>query len=465
MAECGTPVARNIRGIVISLNNRYGYINSENYPHVFFHRSQVDSDSWNSLETNDEVVFDVHRNDMGWKAYAVGIVRKYYGKTGRVKWFNHSKGFGYIATDMGDLKVTRRDILPGMFISAGDNVKVDFEKSSRYSRLCRVEKHSRVDNDLDSYHLVQAELQCDLLSLSPTANSIGVNQNSLPFQASASANLDISPQPSSHDPFKDIVGSVVFWNRRRNFGFLKCPQGKVFIHRNELTNGYNFLDRGDVVTFDIESSDRGYKAVNVRFIPDDATPDNYLSDESEYGATAAYNPFEDFLTNGYISSSSSEFQFSTTSHLYFPLPDTPVRSGRRRNRRRSKGASEVESGYDSSRFVDDRIPQQLICPICLGVFNEPMSAPCEHAFCKGCIYRWLREDDLCPVDRQSLDEDDLKPLPLLLRGILGQLRIRCSHSGCESIVNLDDIKDHESKCEFQKTVSQSSASGGTRKLL
>uniref|UniRef100_A0A493SSU0 RING-type domain-containing protein n=1 Tax=Anas platyrhynchos platyrhynchos TaxID=8840 RepID=A0A493SSU0_ANAPP len=29
--------------------------------------------------------------------------------------------------------------------------------------------------------------------------------------------------------------------------------------------------------------------------------------------------------------------------------------------------------------------QELICPICLHVFVEPVQLPCKHNFCRGCI--------------------------------------------------------------------------------
>uniref|UniRef100_A0A3Q2PUR1 Uncharacterized protein n=1 Tax=Fundulus heteroclitus TaxID=8078 RepID=A0A3Q2PUR1_FUNHE len=32
--------------------------------------------------------------------------------------------------------------------------------------------------------------------------------------------------------------------------------------------------------------------------------------------------------------------------------------------------------------------EQLLCSICLGAFNEPVSTPCGHNFCKGCITQY-----------------------------------------------------------------------------
>ncbi|CAG5865694.1 unnamed protein product [Menidia menidia] len=43
--------------------------------------------------------------------------------------------------------------------------------------------------------------------------------------------------------------------------------------------------------------------------------------------------------------------------------------------------------------------EQLLCPICLDVFNQPVSTPCGHNFCRGCIQRYWQIANLpqCPV--------------------------------------------------------------------
>uniref|UniRef100_A0A3Q3XIQ1 Uncharacterized protein n=1 Tax=Mola mola TaxID=94237 RepID=A0A3Q3XIQ1_MOLML len=47
--------------------------------------------------------------------------------------------------------------------------------------------------------------------------------------------------------------------------------------------------------------------------------------------------------------------------------------------------------------------QQLLCPICLDVFNLPVSTPCGHNFCKDCLQEYWHSAELsqCPVCKQN----------------------------------------------------------------
>lgn len=47
--------------------------------------------------------------------------------------------------------------------------------------------------------------------------------------------------------------------------------------------------------------------------------------------------------------------------------------------------------------------QQLLCPICLDVFNLPVSTPCGHNFCKDCLREYWHSAELsqCPVCKQK----------------------------------------------------------------
>ena len=40
-----------------------------------------------------------------------------------------------------------------------------------------------------------------------------------------------------------------------------------------------------------------------------------------------------------------------------------------------------ESGFDVGRFLHD-VDENLVCPICTGVFNSPSVLSCGHSFCK-----------------------------------------------------------------------------------
>lgn len=51
--------------------------------------------------------------------------------------------------------------------------------------------------------------------------------------------------------------------------------------------------------------------------------------------------------------------------------------------------------------------EELICPICLHVFVEPVQLPCKHNFCRGCIGEaWAKETGLvrCPECNQAYNQ-------------------------------------------------------------
>lgn len=106
-------------------------------------------------------------------------------------------------------------------------------------------------------------------------------------------------------------------------------------------------------------------------------------------------------------------------------------------------------GYDVIRFQGD-VDEELVCPICSGVLEEPLQAPqCEHAFCAGCINEWLTRQPTCPVDRNPITPNQLKPVPRILRNLLSRLYLACDNAayGCSAIVKLDLLQGHLQECE------------------
>ncbi|KAI2647085.1 Nuclear factor 7, ovary [Labeo rohita] len=52
-----------------------------------------------------------------------------------------------------------------------------------------------------------------------------------------------------------------------------------------------------------------------------------------------------------------------------------------------------------------------MCPVCLSDFNDPVSLPCEHVFCRQCITSYLESHEgahRCPECRQNFTKQDLK---------------------------------------------------------
>jgi CspA family cold shock protein len=61
-----------------------------------------------------------------------------------------------------------------------------------------------------------------------------------------------------------MKGTVKFYNRTKEFGFIACEDGKdVFVHKTALVD-MDTLNENDAVVFDVEEGAKGPKAVNVK---------------------------------------------------------------------------------------------------------------------------------------------------------------------------------------------------------
>jgi len=60
-------------------------------------------------------------------------------------------------------------------------------------------------------------------------------------------------------------GTVKFFNNSRGFGFIKPDDGSkdLFVHQNALTEE---IAEGDKVSYDVEESEKGPNAVNVKVV-------------------------------------------------------------------------------------------------------------------------------------------------------------------------------------------------------
>ncbi|XP_009322693.1 PREDICTED: RING finger protein 151-like [Pygoscelis adeliae] len=108
-------------------------------------------------------------------------------------------------------------------------------------------------------------------------------------------------------------------------------------------------------------------------------------------------------------------------------------------------------GYDTERFVG-YVNEGLLCSICRDVLEDPLQAPCEHAFCTACIHGWLVHHSNCPEDRQMIDVSLLRPLYRYMRNDLNRLQLHCKNReyGCEMVCSLESIDRHERECEYSQ---------------
>lgn len=108
-------------------------------------------------------------------------------------------------------------------------------------------------------------------------------------------------------------------------------------------------------------------------------------------------------------------------------------------------------GYDIERFVG-YVNEGLLCSICRDVLEDPLQAPCEHAFCTACIHGWLVHHSNCPEDRQAIDVSVLRPLYRYMKNDLNRLQLHCKNReyGCEMVCSLESIDRHERECEYSQ---------------
>ncbi|XP_041341848.1 E3 ubiquitin-protein ligase TRIM41-like [Pyrgilauda ruficollis] len=78
------------------------------------------------------------------------------------------------------------------------------------------------------------------------------------------------------------------------------------------------------------------------------------------------------------------------------------------------------------------------CPLCLGLFQEPVSIHCGHNFCRPCIercWRSSRDSFPCPRCREAAPERSLRPNPELaaIIRVAQRLSLRGRAAGAEPL--------------------------------
>ncbi|XP_072893005.1 E3 ubiquitin-protein ligase TRIM39-like [Hemitrygon akajei] len=90
----------------------------------------------------------------------------------------------------------------------------------------------------------------------------------------------------------------------------------------------------------------------------------------------------------------------------------------------SPGTAGVQQAPESERILNPEVPgvnmaskgqvesliEEVICPICLDFFTDPVSLECSHNFCRSCITRcWQREErNSCPECREEFADRTLR---------------------------------------------------------
>ena len=108
-------------------------------------------------------------------------------------------------------------------------------------------------------------------------------------------------------------------------------------------------------------------------------------------------------------------------------------------------------GWSIERFMDkESLIEELICPICKEVLENPMQMQCQHLFCNACINTWFHDGNLtCPVDRLVVEPATIKPARLV-QHLLSNLTVRCKYfnTGCAlmaSFKHMEQLIFHENR--------------------
>ena len=96
------------------------------------------------------------------------------------------------------------------------------------------------------------------------------------------------------------------------------------------------------------------------------------------------------------------------------------------------------------------VDETLLCPVCKTPFHSPITTPCGHTFCAGCINRALETQPRCPIDRQPINKTcDYIRLPLIIKEQLDRLQVKCPNRGCDYQCSREHLKGHyERRCEY-----------------
>ncbi|CAD7684971.1 unnamed protein product [Nyctereutes procyonoides] len=106
-------------------------------------------------------------------------------------------------------------------------------------------------------------------------------------------------------------------------------------------------------------------------------------------------------------------------------------------------------GFELDRFDGDVDPD-LKCALCRKVLEDPLTTPCGHVFCAGCVLPWVVQEGSCPARcRGRLSAKELNHVLPLKRLIL-KLDIKCAHAarGCGRVVKLQQLPEHLERCDF-----------------
>ncbi len=70
-----------------------------------------------------------------------------------------------------------------------------------------------------------------------------------------------------------MQGRIKWFNDAKGFGFIEYKEGvDIFVHYSSIiSNGYKTLNEGDIISFEVVETDKGYQAKNVTLLKEKVT--------------------------------------------------------------------------------------------------------------------------------------------------------------------------------------------------
>ncbi|XP_055503676.1 E3 ubiquitin-protein ligase PDZRN3-B isoform X2 [Leucoraja erinacea] len=109
-------------------------------------------------------------------------------------------------------------------------------------------------------------------------------------------------------------------------------------------------------------------------------------------------------------------------------------------------------GFDLERFSEEVDPD-FKCNLCNKVLEDPLTTPCGHVFCAGCLLPWVVQRGNCPVKCRRVATKELNHV-LPLKNLILKLEIRCDNHGrgCDKVVRLQHLAEHTEMCDYSPAV-------------
>ncbi|XP_068598161.1 E3 ubiquitin-protein ligase PDZRN3-B [Brachionichthys hirsutus] len=103
-------------------------------------------------------------------------------------------------------------------------------------------------------------------------------------------------------------------------------------------------------------------------------------------------------------------------------------------------------GFELDRFKGTVDPD-FKCNLCNKVLEDPLTTPCGHVFCSGCVLPWVVQRSSCPVKCQRISAKELNHV-LPLKNLILKLDIKCDNHarGCDAVVKLQHLAAHAETC-------------------